>query len=276
MTFTSDPPVVGDITLIPGVDEKADLDAPSGSGGKLVIGQAPNITITETTVVADAAERLALDVQEGDIAIQTNTSQSFIFTGGPNIAPNWQVIDFDAVGAIAGEDISPSNVTASGDVSASGDIDGATLSGADIANASVGQLLTSDGSGGLQFASPAGGVPTGGIIMWSGAIANIPSGFALCDGSNGTPDLTDRFVVGAGGSEYSVDDTGGQKEVQLTIAEMPSHNHTERAFGAGGFGSLAGAATSGANNIEEVDNTGGDQPHENRPPYYALAYIMKT
>jgi hypothetical protein len=156
MTFTSDPPVVGDITLIPGVDEKADLDAPAGSGGKLVIGQAPNITITETTVVADAAERLALDVQEGDIAIQTNTSQSFIFTGGPNLAPNWQVIQFDAVGGIQGEDIDPRDVTPR-DVTASGDVSGqnltiaAAFNGADVSAASAGESLTADGNGNLTF-----------------------------------------------------------------------------------------------------------------------------
>jgi hypothetical protein len=139
MTFTQDPPAVGDISLIPNADEKADLNAPSGSGGKLVVGQAPNITITETSVVADAAERLALDVQEGDVAIQTNVSSSFIFTGGDNVAPNWQIIDFDAVGAIDGEDIDPSGI-----------------SGANINGASAGEKLESDGNGNLVFASAAG------------------------------------------------------------------------------------------------------------------------
>jgi hypothetical protein len=258
MTFSTDPPAVGDISLIPNADEKADLNAPSDSGGKLVTAQAPNITITETTVVADAAERLQLDVQEGDVAIQTNVSTSFIFTGGDNVAPNWQELDFDAVGAIAGEDIEPSGI-----------------SGANIDMANAGQLIESDGSGGLQFGSPAGGVPTGGIIMWSGSIANIPSGFALCDGTSGTPDLTDRFVVGAGGSEYSVGNTGGQKEVQLTVAEMPSHTHSANYATSGS--NFQGPNFQGRGNKQSATgSTGGDQAHENRPPYYALAYIMKT
>jgi len=145
MTQTNDPPLISSLELIPDANEKADLDAPSGSGGKLVIGQAPNITITETTVVADADERLALDVQEGDIAIQTNVSSSFIFTGGDNVAPNWQVVDFDAVGAIAGETISPANVNISG-----------SLNGADTSAAAAGEALTSNGSGSLQFASVGG------------------------------------------------------------------------------------------------------------------------
>jgi len=286
MTFTSDPPAVGDISLIPNADEKADLNAPSGSGGKLIIGQAPNITITETSVVADAAERLALDVQEGDVAIQTNVSSSFIFTGGDNIAPNWQVLDFDAVGAIDGEDIDPSGI-----------------SGANINSASAGQLVESDGSGGLQFATPAGGVPTGGIIMWSGSISNIPSGFTLCDGTNGTPDLTDRFVVGAGGSE-AVGDTGGTdtQSVNVSVSDSAEVNfessfsdqtfsdnrlsisgrrilhpeagqNQEIEFHDGDFSTTN--TTPGKTAIVNVNASGSDS-FDNRPAYYALAYIMKT
>jgi hypothetical protein len=156
MTFTTDPPSVGDISLIPNADEKADLNAPSGSGGKLVIGQAPNITITETSVVADAAERLALDVQEGDVAIQTNVSSSFIFTGGDNVAPNWKIIDFDAVGAISGEDISPNNITALGQLSGQSLSVTGTINGADTSAAAAGEALASDGNGGFTFASVGG------------------------------------------------------------------------------------------------------------------------
>jgi hypothetical protein len=62
--------------------------------------------------------------------------------------------------------------------------------------------------------------PSGGIIMWSGSIAAIPSGWVLCNGSNSTPDLRDRFVVGAG-STYAVDATGGSAD-----ATLPTHTHT--------------------------------------------------
>jgi hypothetical protein len=161
MTQTNDPPLISSLELIPDANEKADLDAPSGSGGKLVIGQAPNITITETTVVADAAERLALDVQEGDIAIQTNVSSSFIFTGGDNVAPNWQVVDFDAVGAIDSEDINPRditprNITASGNISLQDLTVAGAFNGADTSAAAAGEALTSDGSGSFAFASVGG------------------------------------------------------------------------------------------------------------------------
>jgi len=132
------------------------LNAPAGSGGKLVTGQIPNISISSTSVVADAAERLALDVQEGDVAIQTNVSSSFIFTGGDNVAPNWQIIDFDAVGAIAGEDITPANVNASGNISMQDLTVAGAINGAETSAAAAGEALTSNGSGSLQFASVGG------------------------------------------------------------------------------------------------------------------------
>jgi len=79
-------------------------------------------------------------------------------------------------------------------------------------------------------------VPFGAIILWSGS--EIPSGWALCDGTNGTPDLRDRFVVGAG-STYSVGDTGGSFTTDghtLTEAEMPSHAHAVNYDDSGGGG----------------------------------------
>jgi hypothetical protein len=67
------------------------------------------------------------------------------------------------------------------------------------------------------------GVPPGIITLWSGS--TTPTGWALCNGSNGTPDLRDRFVVGAGTS-YSVGDTGGNDNVSLSEANLPSHDHS--------------------------------------------------
>jgi len=176
MTQTNDPPLVASVALIPDSDEKADLDAPSSQSGKLVVSQAPNITITSTSVVADQAERLALDPQEGDIAIQQDTTESFIFTGGSNQLANWQLVQFDAVGGIAGEDIAPrdidgrnvgvtdidtdtitaANSVETPDLTANDVTINGLLNGADTSGAVAGEALTSDGQGGFGFASVGG------------------------------------------------------------------------------------------------------------------------
>ena len=140
-----------------------------------------------------------------------------------------------------------------------------------------------------------GTIPVGGIIMWSGS--SVPDGWALCNGqtANGvrTPDLRNRFIVGSGG-EYSLGATGGAKEVTLTEAQMPSHRHwytgddmlgNARAseYGSsiwsesrvvGGYD--ASSTSSGDARVWKTSATGGGHAHENRPPYYALAFIMRV
>jgi microcystin-dependent protein len=69
------------------------------------------------------------------------------------------------------------------------------------------------------------GVPSGAILAWSGSIATIPAGFVICDGTNSTPDLRDRFIVGAG-TTYAVDATGGANTVTLTTDQLAGHTHT--------------------------------------------------
>ncbi len=67
------------------------------------------------------------------------------------------------------------------------------------------------------------GTPKGGIIMWSGSTAETPKGWALCNGENDTPDLINRFIVGAGG-KYAVGATGGGET--KTTNSNGSHNHS--------------------------------------------------
>lgn len=105
------------------------------------------------------------------------------------------------------------------------------------------------------------------IILWSGSVATIPSGWALCNGSNGTPDLRNRFVVCAGGA-YPVDNTGGSSSHLHTITD-PSHGH----YLDGGSNVAAG---------EDYADYAGDNSTgitvdyaDNKPLYYALAFIMK-
>lgn len=141
-------------------------------------------------------------------------------------------------------------------------------------------------------------MPTGGIIMWSGAVVDIPAGWYLCNGSNGTPDLRGMFVIGAGGS-YAVGASGGEATHTLTVAEMPSHNHggatggqsathTHSYYYTQGLGNPiadgtkytnTGSGTTGnASNdhTHAVSSQGSGTAHNNMPPYYALAFIMKS
>jgi len=77
----------------------------------------------------------------------------------------------------------------------------------------------------LNAIAATGGIPSGGIIMWSGAVSAIPAGWVLCNGSNSSPDLRNRFVVGAG-SSYAVNATGGTDSVSLSTANIPAHSHS--------------------------------------------------
>jgi microcystin-dependent protein len=143
-------------------------------------------------------------------------------------------------------------------------------------------------------------IPVGGIIMWSGTIASIPTGWALCDGSSSTPDLRNRFIVGAHSgagtgitsttgpgfstttgalsSNYTPGNTGGETAHQLTIAELASHTHPYNQ-NSNNNTDHSGTDTTTNNpsfSSQPTGSTGGDQYHENRPPYYALAFIMRT
>ncbi len=207
----------------------------------------------------------------------------------------------------------------------------------------VGQGLEIESDGTLSV-NAGGGVPSGLIAMWSGEATSIPDGWALCDGQNGTPDLRNRFIVGAG-DEYTAGATGGEATHTLAAGEMPahshdisvsggSHSHGASSYSAGshshtGSTNIAGSHThaihahstvklavrgddsalseygsettdtsgshshtisindagshshtisvSSANHSHTASagTTGEGRAHENRPPYYALAFIMK-
>lgn len=157
-----------------------------------------------------------------------------------------------------------------------------------------------------RYAPINGEIPIGGIIMWSGSVASIPANWALCNGSSGTPDLRNRFVVGAGAT-YSVGATGGAATVTLTEAQIPAHTHsvsgvtdvqgahthlvegasavdsgpfnrvTTRADRAGSFDQATTSAGAHGHSVTgTAASTGGGAAHENMPPYYALAYIMRV
>lgn len=147
----------------------------------------------------------------------------------------------------------------------------------------------------------ANGMPSGAIVMWSGSIATIPSGWLLCNGSSGTPDLRDRFIVGAG-STYAVAATGGSANATLvshthtatSVVTDPGHIHNaitqtsgSSSAGAQYTNSFSGSVSTTSTQMIQTNTTGvtvattnstegSSATNANLPPYYALAYIMKA
>lgn len=135
-----------------------------------------------------------------------------------------------------------------------------------------------------------GNFPKGTILPFSGELSKIPRGWALCDGKNGNPDLRGRFLIGSGdfadafGSlTYAIGSFGGERLHTLTIAEMPQHNHI---LSSGGFSlpqgcsrgspdSPMGCAYDYLSTSKATDYVGGNQPHNNLPPYFTVHWIIK-
>ena len=163
-----------------------------------------------------------------------------------------------------------------------------------------GQVIVSAGSGTPTWGS---GFPSGGIIMWSGSVADIPSGWVLCDGTNSTPDLRNRMILGAGDT-YSVDGTGGSKDAIVvshthtgSTSTHSGHQHTmntrwdwfdesielQRTVFPYANGTTSGRADTKSTNTGgshshtmSLNSTGSSGTDANLPPYYALAFIMKS
>lgn len=139
-------------------------------------------------------------------------------------------------------------------------------------------------------------IPKGTVWLWYGVSTAVPSGWSICDGTNGTPDMRGRVPVGvdAGQTEFDVlGEAGGSKTHTLVTGEMPSHSHLQNAHahnvdsgtstGGGPASLVRDAAVSlvagypATNNTTATNqNTGGGGAHNNLPPYRTLHYIMKT
>jgi len=188
-----------------------------------------------------------------------------------------------------------------------------TTARARAAISASGDLNYNNSTGVMSFSAPSAFV-SGMIILWSGNTGNIPTGFVLCDGQNNTPDLRNRFVVGAG-DVYSPGNTGGSTDATLVSHSHTINNHTHS------FSATTGSDTHSHSYIDQYVvinngyrpwpasnndcaarnvNTGGDThshsvsgttgnpsdrgtntqgssaTNANLPPYYALCYIMKT
>ena len=157
---------------------------------------------------------------------------------------------------------------------------------------------------GVTVTSTGTTIPTGVISLWYGSIGSVPTGWYLCDGANGTPDLRDRFVIGAG-STYAVAATGGATTATLVTNNLPAHTHTATSTvtdpghlhlsnamglvntninftGTGGSfynnvnNTNTATATTGITVATTNASTGSGTSFSVLNPYYALAYIMKS
>jgi hypothetical protein len=182
-----------------------------------------------------------------------------------------------------------------------------TCSGAAVFSSTVTAPTPTTGDNSTKVATTAfvqgAGIPSGGIIIWSGSSGAIPSGWYLCNGANGTPDLRNRFIVGAG-STYAVGATGGSADSIVvahthtgTTNSSGTHDHTSDTtvprvqIGTDNGTAWAGAASgtygtsttttpvaeAGAHtHTFTTASSGSSGTNANLPPYYALCYIMKA
>lgn len=283
------------------------------------------------------------------------------YTKATNFATKDTLPTGDSNKIVKGTEIDNEFNAISGAISSKADIASPTFTGSPAApTATAGSNTTQIANTAYVRGELTALIPSGIILLWSGSIASIPSGWVLCNGSNSTPDLRDRFVVGAG-SAYAVNATGGANTVTLDATMIPSHTHSLSASGTtsgqsaghthtfsgttsgqsathshaatvtdpghthnthnfnGGGGNPGGDMNSSApQNLSTTSSTtgisvaignasadhshtysgttsavsgdhthtvtvtgtsggtGGGLAHENRPPYFALAYIMKT
>ncbi len=199
--------------------------------------------------------------------------------------------------------------TSSGTVTSSGTLAITGNFTVDGASGTSGQFLTSAGTGSTPTwtsVSFPDAFTSGMIIMWSGSIATIPTGWLLCNGSSGTPDLRNQFVIGAHSDSSGVAKTtvtgsstlsGGSKDAIVVThnhtassSSENAHSHTyDQAGGSARAGgsvfdpnaftantSTSTSTVAAHNHTITVNNAGSSGTNANLPPYYALAYIMKS
>ena len=185
--------------------------------------------------------------------------------------------------------------TVAGTLVSSGQVDITGAFRLDGTAGATGQVLLS--AGGANTPTWGNAFVAGMIMLWSGSSATIPSGWLLCDGSSSTPDLRNRFVVGAT-STYAVGATGGSADAIVvshthsatsTVSD-PGHSHSARLNGGYDGGTPSGlsqsptnagtasvnAAFTGISVSTSISTSGSSGTNANLPPYYALCYIMKS
>ncbi len=223
------------------------------------------------------------------------------YTKATNFAIKDGLTTGDPAKVVKGTEIDTEFTAIASAISSKADSNSPTFTGTPAApTASSGTNTTQIATTAFVTTAVSAAIPSGGIIIWSGAANAIPSGWYLCNGSNSTPDLRNRFVIGAG-STYSVAATGGSKDAIVvshthtatsTVTD-PGHLHTigtaDGNFAApstypakrqdvvtadGSYNS--GSQTTGITVATTNASTGSSGTDANLPPYYALCYIMKA
>jgi hypothetical protein len=296
----------------PNITSLGTLSALSVAGsitGTLGTAAQPNITSVGTLSSLTVAGALSASTVSGTI----NTAAQ------PNITSVGTLSFLSVLGNITGGNLSGTNVTGTlstasqpnvtalgtlSSLSVTGNVTGGNLSvsGTSVLSGVVTAPTAANGTNNTQVATTAfvqnsltTVIPSGVIVMWSGSVASIPAGWLLCDGGNSTPDLRDRFVVGAG-STYNPATTGGSADAIVvshthtatSVVTDPGHFHSYTApvgtDDAGFTGSVVdstvtantGNAVTGITVATTISTAGSSGINANLPPYYALAYIMKA
>jgi hypothetical protein len=247
-----------------------------------------------TTSISGLPETLTINgATVAPVDFSGSTYKVSVTTLGAFITQNATTVS--ATGTVTGATVNATTVNAT-TVSATGTVTGGNLS-------ATGTVTTSN----LSVTGTNNIIPAGVITMWSGSIATIPTGWLLCNGSNGTPDLRDRFIVGAG-STYAVAATGGSADAIVvshshsatsTITD-PGHYHNMgngsegslnalygndgnqgsgwRAANSGGAGvnGRTDTKTTGITAATSVASSGSSGTNANLPPYLGIQFIIKT
>ena len=231
-----------------------DKDGQSGSADQVLVSTGTQVDWKDTTSLT-ASNSQKITIAESD----TNSDFPITFSAAPGQSGGNTLLSDNQFTYNAS-----ANVVTAGTFSGSG----ASLTSLNASNLGTGTVADARLSNSSLFVQ-------GMIMMYTGSTA--PSGWAICNGQNGTPDLRDRFIVGAG-SAYSIGNTGGQNSVTLTVNQIPAHTHTYERTDVGI--NVNDRPWPASNNdcdmtTQNTSSTGGGQSHENRPPYYALMFIVK-